>query len=571
MQERVQAGRRHWLKIVAAAVGLVAVVLGVAAEYAVRHAEPLLRESVVQTLSTMFHSPVELDGLTISLVRGVEVEGRGLRVLYLAGPTQPDVEQLQAQQSGQPIPAMLTVDRFAFHLSLEDLKRLRTRVARVEVSGVELHIPPHSIGGIFAADPAKVAPPKLKRPLIDLTVGKIEFRNLQLYLETAKPGKDAIRFDVRRLDLTDVGVGRPLLYTADVVNPHPKGDVHAFGHLGPWQGKDPRTTPIDGHYLFDHADLSTIKGLRGTLSATGDFSGELAHLAVQGTTDVPEFALDVSARPEHLFTTLQATVDGTTGDTYLDHVHAKLGSSEFDTEGAVVRVHMPDNTEGHDISLAVQMPRGRMEDLLRVGVKTNPPMVRGAVALQAKLHIPPGKGRVAEKVQLAGSLQVQGVELSNTKFQDRIDGLSMRAQGRPEDARMASSDHKAEVASQMAVRFSLAHELMTVPSLEYDVPGAKVLLAGVYSLDGNLFEFKGHVRTEATASQMVGGWKGMLLKPMDPLLKKNGAGLELPVAISGAQGDFRMGLAMHNAGESTAGMAADLKARRAAQRRAGQP
>jgi hypothetical protein len=37
------------------------------------------------------------------------------------------------------------------------------------------------------------------------------------------------------------------------------------------------------------------------------------------------------------------------------------------------------------------------------------------------------------------------------------------------------------------------------------------------------------------------------------------------VVISGAQGDFRLGLATHHADESTAGMAADLKARRKAQ------
>jgi hypothetical protein len=102
----------------------------------------------------------------------------------------------------------------------------------------------------------------------------------------------------------------------------------------------------------------------------------------------------------------------------------------------------------------------------------------------------------------------------------------MRAQGKPDEVRAVSSDRKAEVASLMAVQFRLANQLMTVPSVDYQIPGAKISMDGVYSLDGNLFEFKGHVRTEATASQMVTGWKAMLLKPLDPFLKKNGAGLE---------------------------------------------
>jgi hypothetical protein len=540
------------------------VVVAVALEYVVHHIQPMLRDSVVAELSAQFHSPVELDGLHVSLARGVEVEGKGLRILYLAGPTQPDIEQLQAEQSGQPLPAMLSVDRFMFRISFEDMKRMQARVARVEVQGVQVHIPPHSIGGVFR--PTDAPPKPLHKPLVNLTVGRIEFRAMQLYLETDKPGKDALRFEIPALELVDVGAGRPLLYTTDVINPHPRGNVHAFGHLGPWQGADPRATPIDGHFVFDHADLSTIKGLSGMLAATGEFSGQLGHLAVSATNDVPQFALDVSARPEHLFATVQATVDGTTGDTQLDHIHARLGSSEFDTQGAVMRVHMPDDTEGHDIQLAVQMAQGRMEDLLLLGMRTSPPVLCGVVALQAKLHIPPGKGRVAQKVQLTGNLEVQGVAFSNSKFQDRVDELSMRAQGRPEDAKSAGSDGRPEVASRMAVQFSLANQLVTVPALRYEMPGATVRMDGVYSLDGNLFEFKGHVRTTATASQLVTGWKAMLLKPLDPLLKKNGAGLELPIAVSGAQGDVHLGLAMHDVGESPAGMAADLKARRAAAR-----
>jgi hypothetical protein len=225
---------------------------------------------------------------------------------------------------------------------------------------------------------------------------------------------------------------------------------------------------------------------------------------------------------------------------------------------------MPDNTEGHDIALAVQMPAGHIDDLLRLAMKTNPPLMRGNVALRAKLHIPPGKGRVIEKLQIGGEVAIQNVEFNNPKLQDRVDGLSMRAQGNPQAARAAGSDHRAEVASSMDVRFTMAHALLTVPDLRYQMPGATVLLDGVYSCDGNLFEFKGHVRTEATASQMVTGWKAKLLKPFDGLLKKNGAGLELPIAISGVNGDFRLGLAMHNADESTAAMAADLRARRQA-------
>jgi hypothetical protein len=38
----------------------------------------------------------------------------------------------------------------------------------------------------------------------------------------------------------------------------------------------------------------------------------------------------------------------------------------------------------------------------------------------------------------------------------------------------------------------------------------------------------------------------MLLKPIDPLLKKNGAGLELPIEISGTKDNVHFGLDLHD-------------------------
>ena len=76
---------------------------------------------------------------------------------------------------------------------------------------------------------------------------------------------------------------------------------------------------------------------------------------------------------------------------------------------------------------------------------------------------------------------------------------------------------------------------MDFSDLQYAMPGAVIKVKGQYRLEGNSFDFKGVVRTDATASQMTTGWKSMLLKAVDPLLKKNGAGLEVPITISGTK------------------------------------
>jgi hypothetical protein len=191
--------------------------------------------------------------------------------------------------------------------------------------------------------------------------------------------------------------------------------------------------------------------------------------------------------------------------------------------------------------------------------------MNGVIAMKAHLHIPPGDTRVAQKIELAGAFQLHDVRFNNPQFQDKVDGLSARAQGRPKEVADHSTDKQAEVRSMMSARFALAHGQVNVNDLHYQIPGALVLMNGVYSMDGNLFEFKGHVRTDATASQMVTGWKSLLLKPVDPFLKKNGAGLELPISISGTQGDVHFGLALHGtADESNQAMAADLKTNRQA-------
>lgn len=536
---------------------VLAVLLAVT-EYAVHHAEPIVRASIVSSLENKFHSPVELDGLSVSVVHGLRVEGRGLRVTYLAGPDRPYAEQINAAAAHQPLPPQLSLQRFAFRLAWHDLRALSARVDHVEVEGLQLHIPPHAQVNLFRDEPR---PKQRHEPRMHFLIGRVDCTNVQLYLETDKPGKDALRFDIHRLTLTNLAPDKPMLYEAELINPHPVGEIHASGHLGPWSSQEPRSTPLDGHYVFAHADLGTIKGISGTLSSTGGYSGTLGNIAVQGVADVPDFALDVSAHPEPLHTQFVATVDGTTGDTYLHQVQAVLAHSPFVTEGAIVRQHMADNTEGHDISLAVQMPRGRIEDLLTLGMKSDPAFMRGATELHARVHIPPGHVRVIEKLQLAGTVQIDNVAFNNPSVQDKIDGLSMRAQGKPEDVKSAGHNRQQEVASQMAVTFALANGWLTAPSVHYALPGATLQLAGVDRLAGNLFEFKGHVRTEARASQMVTGWKSMLLKPLDPIFAKNGAGLELPVSITGEHSSYKLGLASHNADETLDEMRRDIEAR----------
>ena len=85
-------------------------------------------------------------------------------------------------------------------------------------------------------------------------------------------------------------------------------------------------------------------------------------------------------------------------------------------------------------------------------------------------------------------------------------------------------------------------EKVTVPAMAFEMRCAAMNVEGRYGLDGAIMDFHGTVRTKATASEVVDGWKGLLVMPFDNLLKKNGAGMEIPFRLSGTQKDPNLAL-----------------------------
>jgi hypothetical protein len=54
-------------------------------------------------------------------------------------------------------------------------------------------------------------------------------------------------------------------------------------------------------------------------------------------------------------------------------------------------------------------------------------------------------------------------------------------------------------------------------------------------VEGGVLNFAGTAKMQATLSQVVGGWKGLLLKPVDPFFKKDGVGTKVPIHIAGTR------------------------------------
>jgi hypothetical protein len=477
--------------------------------------QPMLRRKVVETLSARFHSPVELDRLEVSLRKGVMVTGGGLRILYLAGPTKPDARP--------NAPPMLVVDHFAFSTGWRELLRPTTRVVSVKVRGLQVNIPPKDERGQAMPDD----PNKKKQPVLGIAMDTIECTDAKIVIETSNPEKKPLEFAISSLTLTDVGARKPFHYEATLVNPKPVGDIHSTGNFGPWQSDNPRDTQLDGSYEFTHADLSTIHGIGGILASTGKFGGTLGEIAVDGSAEVPAFRLDVSDHALPLHTEFKAVVDGTTGNTRLDKVWARVGRSELTASGAVAK---STTVPGHDTNLQMVMEKGRVEDMLALSMKGNPTLMRGALTTKTHLEIPPGPVSVSRKMRIAGTFAISGAMLNDPKMQTQLDAMSMRAQGKP---KLANAQDAELVGSALSGKFSQANAVLDVSELNFRIPGAQAEMNGQVQFVGSTFEFHGKVRTQATASQMTTGWKSLLLGPFDKLLKKNGAGLELPIKVTG--------------------------------------
>ena len=524
------ASRWRWLGGIALLFMVAIIVLGIV----VHRAEPTLRAAVIETLATRFKSKVELDAFHVSLLKGLQVSGAGLRIFGTADANnhEPGSQPIVIQ----PI-VILSVAEFRFHMGIRDLFRSPMHVDTVYAKGLQLNLPPREHRSEMKN--MEHAGGKIK-----IIVDRLVCDQAQLIVNTLRPGKLPLEFDIESLKMTSIGPGSPLHFDADLTNPKPVGHILSSGLFGPWQADSPRDTAVSGTYSFSHADLGTIKGLGGILSSTGKYAGVLDKIVVDGATDTPDFRIAISGHAVPLHTDFHATVDGTSGDTYLQPVKARILNSWLVANGSVVRTRDPN---GHHVELDVVMERGKIEDLLKVAIRTDPPIMTGSVRLKTKFDLPPGEVDVANRMQLAGNFQVSGTHFTNENIQGKIDALSRRSQGMPKQAQDSSPD---DVHSDMKGTFSLSNGLISFSQLQFQVPGTRVNLTGTYSLDGNQFDFHGQARLEAKLSQMVTGWKSKLLKPVDPFFSKNGAGTEVPVEIHGTKSDPHFGLDFGHKDES---------------------
>jgi hypothetical protein len=289
---------------------------------------------------------------------------------------------------------------------------------------------------------------------------------------------------------------------------------------------------MQGTYVFQNADLGVFDAIAGKLDSTGKFSGTLGAVSAEGHVNVPDFRLKISGNPMPLTASFQALVDGENGNTTLRPVWARLGRTEFVTSGTVMK-HEKESRKA--IELDVDMPKGDIQDLLRLAMKGDP-FLTGDINLKAHIKIPPLTGSVQQKLVLDGRFEVGSGHFTRVNVQKTLDALSRHAQGRPSDQ---SID---DVFSSMSGVFHMEDQRIAFQSLGFGVPGAQVDMHGTLGLQPDSLDFHGSIKLQARISDMLTGWKKWVAKPIDPFFEKNGAGTFLKIKIGGSTKSPTFGL-----------------------------
>src|SRR6476646_3282546 len=331
-----------------------------------------LRQLVIDTLADRLDSEVQLDTFSVDTFPTVHVTGSNLIIRH---------------KGRKDVPPLVSVASFQLDGGLIGLFSRPRRFRTVSLVGLQLNIPPG-----FKKDNQQAAATSGRASHDDdgpaaIVVDTMEANDAALTLIPKRAGKEPRVFAIHRLKMTPLGRAETMSFEATVINPIPKGRVEAKGTFGPWNREDPGDTPLGGRYTFNDVVLSTVKGIGGDLTSKGTFDGQLDRIGVKGTTHSPDFRVNVSANAVPLDTRFEAVVDGTDGDTYLNSVDATFLQTSLTARGAIVGA---EGVKGRTINLHVKIDKGRVEDVLRLGVKGNNPALTGALALHADMSLPAG-------------------------------------------------------------------------------------------------------------------------------------------------------------------------------------
>jgi len=239
----------------------------------------------------------------------------------------------------------------------------------------------------------------------------------------------------------------------------------------------------------------------------------------------------VSGHTVRLKTKYRAIVDATNGDTILERIDATFLHTSLVARGGVYDV---EGVHGRLVTLDIDMPSGRLEDIMHMAVKTSQPPMTGGLRLRTNFNLPPGDADVVDKLKLDGAFTIDDGRFTNAEVRQKINELSRRASAKESKA-------APQAASHFSGRFELADGRLALSTLTFNVPGAIVELSGQYSLTREILAFNGSLYMDAKVSQTTTGRKSLMLKVVDPMFRKD-VRTVIPIKIGGTRDEPSFGM-----------------------------
>jgi hypothetical protein len=502
----------NWRSVLAGTVLVAATLAAGAAVWYVQTAEPRLARDLERWLSERLNSEVSIDTLDVTLFPAVRIEGVNL-VLRIKG--RPDLSPF------------ITIRKWTGTGDLLGLWNHRLQLVRIE--GAEIVVPPGrkqdlkplSVNG--GTDGGSSPTPQTGAPIVD----RLEADHVLITVQPRDADRDPVVWDVRDLAMRDFSLETASPFSATVDTPLQKDRAYATGTAGPWPRRDLQTLPLQGEYTFD-GDLGSVPGLEGEIHVEGSALGALERLETAGKASSPGLGLSTKAGGRlPLTASYQGIFDGTSGDLALTRLTTQLGASTFDLTGSVLRRR---GVRGRHVKLQASTPKpANLGDVMRLLVDGRNAPLTGRLGLRARLDIPPGENDVQDRLTVDGTFDVSQARFRDREIQERIDVLSRRGQGRPADPTIAG------VAADMEGQAVLRRRDLALSGVRFVVPGVAIEISGRYGLSSQRLDFHGIARLDATFSQTQTGARRLLLRPIDPLFRKDGAGTRLVVGIVGTR------------------------------------
>ena len=497
----------RWIKIG----GLLAFVVIGSAALLVASRWPFTRDTVVRALQEKFASTVEFKTFYGTyFTPGCIAEGVTFR-----------------RNSDRNAPAIATVEKLIIQGSYPGFFTSPKRIRRAKVEGLHVFVSPRSERAGNEARPAG----NLEQ--FALIIEEIIADGAVVEFASGEPETELLKFEIHKLTLNSVAEDRPMSFHAVLQNPKPPGEIRTDGQFGPLRTEDSGQTVLSGSYVFHDADLGVFPGIGGTLFSTGKFNGVLEQIEVEGNTDVPDFEVTRSHHAVNLKAQFQALVDGMDGDVVLQSVHAQFARTTVVSQGEVANKA---GSEGKTLSLVVTEQQGHIQDWLRLLAKTDRPAFTGAMNFRARVRVPPGSRSFIERVNLQGDFGIDEAGFTVPATQEKVDNLSQVAQGEKQN------DDPASVVENLKGHVVLKDAIAAFPDFSFSVPGALAQMHGTYGLLTEQINLHGTLRVDNKLSKTSTGMKSVLLKFVEPLLKKKNAGEIVPIKIGGTYGHPSYGL-----------------------------